>query len=146
MKTWILIADAAHARVLETSGVGKPLVPVPTFVMDQSLPPSRDLGTERPTRTHDSLGDSRHGVEAPSDPRRELKRKFAGLIVEKLEAALALHAFDRLVLVAPPAMLGDLRHALPNPLVERVAAEIDKDLVKVADHEMRAHLAMVPGI
>jgi protein required for attachment to host cells len=146
MKTWILIADAAHARVLETSGSGKPLVPVPAFTVSQVLPPSRELGREPPTRTHDSLGDSRHGVEAHSDPRRELKRKFATLIAEKLQAALAVHAFDRLVLVAPPAMRGDLRHTLTKPLAESVIAEIDKDLVKVADHDMRAHLGQVSGI
>ena len=87
MKTWILIADAAHARILETNGSGKPLTPVPAFTVSQALPPSRDLGSERPARMHDSLGDSRHGVEAHSDPRRELKRKFATLIAEKLEAA-----------------------------------------------------------
>ena len=146
MKTWILIADAAHARILETSGSGKPLVPVPAFTMSQAFPPSRELGSERPTRTHDSLGDSRHGVEAHSDPRRELMRKFATLVVEKLEAAMATHAFDRLIIVAPPAMLGDLRKALTKPLIQRVVAEIDKDLVKVADHDMRAHLAAVSGI
>jgi protein required for attachment to host cells len=146
MKTWILIADAAHARVLETVGTGKPLTSVPAFSVNQSLPPSRDLGTDRPTRTHDSLGASRHGVEAHSDPRRELKRKFAGLVVEKLEAALAVHAFSRLVLVAPPAMLGDIRQALSKPLLDRVVAEIDKDLVKVSDHDIRAHLSEVTGI
>ena len=145
MKTWILIADAAHARVLETVGVGKPLTPVPAFAMNQSLPPSRELGDERPTRTHDSMGESRHGVEAHSDARRELKRKFATLVAEKLEAALAVHAFDRLVLVAPPAMLGDLRHVLKKSLAERVVAEVDKDLVKVADHDIAAHLASVEG-
>lgn len=146
MKTWILIADAAHARVLETGGSGKPLVPVPAFTVSQALPPSRELGSERPTRTHDSTGDSRHGVEPHTDPRRELKRKFATLVVEKLEAAMAAHAFDRLVLVAPPAMLGDLRKALTEPLIGRVVAEIDKDLVKVADRDVRAHLTAVMGI
>lgn len=146
MKTWVLIADAAHARVLETIGRGKPLTRVPAFAVSQDLPPSRELGSERPTRTHDLLGDSRHGVEAHSDPRRELKRMFATLVVEKLEAALVAHAFDRLVLVAPPAMLGDIRHALTKALTGHVVAEIDKDLVKVPDHEVRAHLGMEHGI
>ncbi len=85
-------------------------------------------------------------MEAHTDPRRALKRKFASVVVEKLEAALVMHAFDRLVLVAPPAMLGDLRIALTKPLSERVTAEIDKDLVEVADHDMCAHLADVAGI
>ena len=143
MKIWILIADAAHARVLETKGHGKPLIRVPDFEMHAELPRSHDLGSERPTRTHESMGTTRHAVEPRTDPHRELKRAFAVHVAERLEAAVAAKSFDRLVIAAPPAMLGDLRHALHTQVRDKVAAEVPKDLVKIADQDLLPHFADV---
>jgi protein required for attachment to host cells len=143
MKTWILIADAAHARVLEASGPGKPLVPVPDFEMRADLPRSHDLGTDRPGRTHESVGTTRHAVEPRSDPHRQLKHDFAVRVAERLDAAAAAKSFDRLVVAAPPAMLGDLRQAMHKQTHQLIAAEVPKDLVKVADRDLRPHFADV---
>jgi protein required for attachment to host cells len=143
MKTWILIADAAHARVLETHGHGKPLIPVPDFEMHADLPRSHDLGSDRPTRMQDSMGSTRHAVEPRSDPHRELKRTFAADVAERLEAAATAKSFDRLVIAAPPVMLGDLRHALHQRVKDMVVAEVAKDLVKIAGHDLPPHFADV---
>ncbi len=141
MKTWILIADAAHARVLQSNGHGKPLVPVPQFEMHADLPRSHDLGADRPTRTHESVGTTRHAVEPRTDPHRELKRAFAVLVAERLKEAATAKSFDRLVIAAPPVMLGDLRCALHKQVSDKVAAEVPKDLVKIADQDLRPHFA-----
>ena len=45
-------------------------------------------------------------------PHRELKRDFAVRLAKMLDQRCREHAFDRLVLVAPPTALGDLRSAL----------------------------------
>ena len=50
-RTWILIADAAHARVLEATGRTQPLVDVPSMSLHVDLPPTHELGSERPGRT-----------------------------------------------------------------------------------------------
>ena len=141
MKTWILIADAAHARVLETKGHGKPLVPVPDFELHADLPRSHDLGADRPTRTHESVGSTRHAVQPRVDPHRELKRAFAVQVAKRLEAAVTANSFDRLVIAAPPVMLGDLRRAVHKQVSDRIAAEVPKDLVKIADQDLRSHFA-----
>jgi protein required for attachment to host cells len=143
MKTWILIADAAHARVLQTHGHGKPLIPVPDFEMHAELPRSHDLGSDRPTRTQDSMGSSRHAVEPRVDPHRELKRGFAVRVAERLEVAVTANDFDRLVIAAPPTMLGDIRHALHKRVKDLIVAEVAKDLVKIADRDLPPHFANV---
>ena len=51
--------------------------------------------------------------------------------------------FDKLVLVAAPKTLGDLRDLLPDPVKAKVVAEIDKDLTKVPLHELPKHLDSV---
>ena len=145
-KTWVLIADGGNARLLETSGVGNPLSQVQHSAFRTDLPPSRDLGTYRPARTHESMGPVRHAVGEKTDPHRELKRAFAEETVARLETGLAANAFSRLVIVAPPVTLGDLRQAMSKSLSDHVAAEVAKDLVKVPNDQIRSHLKDVVAI
>lgn len=139
-RTWILIADAGNARVLETAGLGQPLYAVPDMASSQDLPRSHDLGNDRLPRGHESVGATRHAIEPKSDPHRELKRSFAKEIADRLTSAAEAKSFERLIIVAPPVMLGDLRQALPRSVKDRTAAEIAKDLVAVPDHDIRKHL------
>lgn len=101
---------------------------------------SGDLKTDRPGRTFDSAGAHRHAMEPHSDPQREAKRSFATELAAGLQDQLRAKAFDRLVLVAAPATLGDLRKALPKPLLAAVYAEIPKNLVHVPNQELGDHL------
>ena len=48
--------------------------------------------------------------------------------------------YDRLVLVAPAATLGELRKALNAHATDRLAAEIAKDLTNLPEHELPKHL------
>ena len=91
-------------------------------------------------------GTTRHAVGQKTDPHRELKRTFAQETVARLEAGLASKAFSRLVVVAPPVTLGDLRHAMSKALADHIAAEVAKDLVKVPNGEIRSHLRDVVAI
>ena len=140
-RTWILIADGGHARVLETVGHGNPLKQVPHLALETELPPNRELGTDRLSRSHESVGPTRHAIAPRNDAHRELKRSFAEEIVAALEAQCSAGNFDKLILVAPPATLGDLRQAMGKTLSERVVGEVPKDLVRTPNHEIRAHLA-----
>ena len=140
-KLWLLIADGGRARVLSNSGPGRGVVAVPGLVFSADLPLSHDIGADRPGRTFDSTGKTRHAMEPHSDPHQQLKHKFVVGLVEMLEENLEQGEFDRLVIAAPPSVLGMMRPAISNRLDSVIAAEVDKDLTKVPDHEVAAHLA-----
>ena len=125
-KTWILIADGSHARVLETTGHGHPFTQVPLLAVSTELPPSRDLGTDRPPRAHESMGATRHAIEPRTDAHRELKRSFAEEVADMLNDQLATGSFSTLVIVAPPVTLGDPRKALSKQVAGHVVAEVAK--------------------
>ena len=55
-------------------------------------------------------------MEPPTDPQRYAKYEFARELAERLEEAVHAHRFERLVLVAAPKTLGDLRELLPDPV------------------------------
>jgi protein required for attachment to host cells len=141
IRTWVLIADAGRARVFEARGKGHGLTAVQDMTLDAELAPSRDLGTDRPGRSFESVGSTRHAMESPSDPNREQKRRFARRIVEAVEERRAAKSFHRLVLVAPAVTMGDLRALLPEKVKATVTAEVVADLTNTPTSELPARLA-----
>lgn len=142
-RTWVVIADGHETKVLESHGSHIDLEPVADMAMTVDLPPNHEIQDDRPGRSFESSCPTRHAMESRADPHRELKREFARTVAERLDLALRGHRFDRLVIVAPPATLGDLRRALSKQLEKKVTAELTKDLVHVPHHDLPAHLASV---
>ncbi|HEX4893490.1 MAG TPA: host attachment protein [Hyphomicrobiaceae bacterium] len=139
-RTWILIADAQSARALASTGPASRLEPVSGMNRTNALPKTSDIMSDRQGRSFESTGGTRHPMEPRSDPREQLKTRFAQDLVHTLDAQHAAGAFDRLVMVAPPHFLGDLRAALTPRLKSALHGDIDKDLTKVPDNEIRSHL------
>ena len=143
-RTWILIADGARARVLAQEKDFAALEPA--FEHEEltgSTAQSREIASDRPGRSFDSGGQGRHAMEPPTDPQRYAKFAFARELATRLEEAAHAGRFARLVLVAAPKTLGDLRELLPAAVKAKVVAEIDKDLTKVPRPELAKHLAPV---
>jgi protein required for attachment to host cells len=141
IRTWVVIADAARAKIYVNEGPGRGLALVPDSEVEAELPASHDIGSDRPGVGFSSADGRRHGIEPKSDPHRILKARFANSLAEDLDRRLAEGSFDRLVLVAPPAFLGDLRQALSDRLRQVIEAEIAKDLTKMPEAELHEHLA-----
>ena len=56
---------------------------------------------------------------------------------------LERNAYDRLVIVAPPVALGDLRTAISDQVRALVVGEIARDLTKIPNSEVAEHLKEV---
>jgi protein required for attachment to host cells len=65
---------------------------------------------------------------------------FARHLCDKLEKARAENRFGKLVLVAEPRLLGELRGALDKPTAALVSATLDKDLAGVDNRDIPKHL------
>ena len=139
-RTWILIADGARARILENDGPGHGLHAVNGLVFHGDHASTHEIVSDRAGRSHSSVGPGRSAIEAHSDPHRELKKTFAHTLADALAHGLAQKSYDRLVIVAPPSALGDLRAALPEAVRAKVTGEIAKDLTKTPNGELVEHL------
>lgn len=141
-KTWILVADGAKARILERLGPSGALLPASDkcFSESEAREPTRDIGTERPGRVHESADVSRHAMAPRVDWHRFAKERFANTVAAALEDAAKQKKYEALVLVAPPQALGDLRRALGQHAKALVEGEVGKDLTNIPDHEIAAHL------
>jgi protein required for attachment to host cells len=143
-RTWILVADGGGARILEAVGTGHDgLHEVSGSETRTENPPSHDQGRDRPGRVYESVGQTRHSVEPRRDPHKALESLFADQLATMLAKYAASNSFDRLVIVAPPTMLGHLRNVMPPAVRAKIIAEIDKDLTKVPNVEISTHIADV---
>lgn len=142
-RTWILIADAARARVLHPRGLGHTLENVEGLTMETDHKRARELGADKPGRSFESVGATRHAVSPHSDPERLEDRRFAAAIIERLDKHAEQAEFEHLVVVAPPVMLGELRQALTPRLTAMLTATLDKDLTKIPEAKLAQHLKAV---
>jgi protein required for attachment to host cells len=144
-KTWIVIVDGMHARILSQEQHGAPLVPA----LDHELfnPAahgfSRDLKSDAPGRAFDTGSGARHSMEAPTDPKTREKALFARRVADIVNNAAGRKEFQRLILVAPPKILGELRTTLDSHAKALVAGEVHRDLIHTPLSKIPHHLAKV---
>jgi protein required for attachment to host cells len=138
--TWIVVADAGRARIYTHEGAGA-LQPVAdgSFENPHAHEPTRALGTDKPGRSFESAGGARHAEEPRIDWHRQAETAFAKKLAEHLEHSAAAKRFDRVVVSAPPPMLGDLRTMFGPQTRQRLAGELRKDLTKIPVAELAGH-------
>jgi protein required for attachment to host cells len=140
IKTWILIADGARARIVINDGPGRGVREVEDAQFSASHLPDREIDADRPGRTFDAGGDGRHAKVPKTPSHRHREQQFAGQLADYVDNGLTQGLFDRLIVVAAPGMLGDLRAKLSNPVKQVLLAELSKDLTHLPDHELAPHL------
>ena len=141
--TWIVVADASGARLFETTSKDNNINEKGKYHFTGMNMASRDIASDRPGRTFDSGGQGRHAKELPTDPKRHEKLRLAKEVGKLLDMERKRNAFERLVLVAPPQFLGDLRDCMPDALRDLVVIEENKDLTKLAKHELDTRLRKI---
>jgi protein required for attachment to host cells len=146
IRTWILVADGARARFLKNLGPGKGLEAALDSELQQHLPPNREIVTDKPGRGSGPAGGGRHALAPRTDWHTFEKARFAHEVAGVLDKARAADRFDRLVLVAPPKVLGWLRQELPKATYEKVTGEIAKDLTHAEDADLREQLGEVMAV
>ena len=86
---------------------------------------------------------ARHAMQPREDLHRADKRNFVHEVAAALNQANTHNGFDCLVLVAPAHALSDLRHALDSPTQHKIVAQLQKDLTKVPDGDLKDHLTAI---
>jgi len=140
MRTWIVLADAASAR-LYVSGEHPGDW---TLLRELEHPESRmrpsELLSDKPGRVKQSTG-SRAALEPPTPRKKVEAERFARELAEALAEGVASGSYERLVLVTPPAFLGILRDKLPPRVAECVSDVIEKDYLHLDQSTLKKRLA-----
>ena len=137
---WVVVCDGTKALVLEN--VGDDMHPnlKTKEVYQQEAPMTHEQGTDQPGRSINSVGSARSAMEQ-TDFHDQDERRFLEKLAARLDSAVQAGEAKSVVIAAPPRALGALRQAYTAKLRAAVAAEIDKDLVRMPLHEIEKHLA-----
>ena len=139
-RTWVLVADGKRARILKQNGTMSDLEAMAGASFENELHKTSDVRTDKAGRVQESVGGAHHAVAARTDWHREEKHQFARTLAKYLDEAAERHDYDRLILVAAPRTLGDLREALGRHAQDRLAGELDKDLTEMTVADVGARL------
>ncbi|MFZ7093410.1 host attachment protein [Primorskyibacter sp. 2E233] len=125
--TWVLIADGEKALFLRNDlDAQDPDLNV-VRIEQQDNPSDREQSANRPGRNTGGSPGQKSTMD-DTDWHELAKERFADELAEILYKQAHSGAFGRIVLVAPPAILGELRGKMHKEVRDRVVAEIDKTL------------------
>jgi len=125
--TWVLIADGEKALFLrnDLDEINPDLNVV--RIEEQENPSDAEQGVEPPGRMEDTGVQQRSAMQE-ADWHQLAKDRFADELADLLYKYAHKSAFSRLVVVAPPRVLGELRKTVHKEVASRIVAEVDKDL------------------
>jgi protein required for attachment to host cells len=140
--TWIIAADASRARILQVADPEQ-LVEIEDFLNPDGRLSERELVTDAEPRLHGSTG--QHSAREATSAVEHSVELFAKRIGNYLDKARNDHRYDRLLLVAPPRLLGQIRKELGKEVEKLVVDEIDKDLSWFNAREIERYFAKGSG-
>lgn len=125
--TWVLIADGEKALFLKNTLDAKSPGLEVIRKEKQDNPSDAEQSANRPGRKQDT-GVQQVSAMEDTDWHQLAKDRFADDLAEWLYKQAHRGAFDRIVLVAPAGVLGEMRKKLHKEVADKVVAELDKDL------------------
>ncbi|MGD0960746.1 MAG: host attachment protein [Methylomonas sp.] len=141
LTTWIVVADSSRARFFLMENRNEPLTELDGMAHIEGRLREGDVISDRQGGLAGGHGEGGHPFEAPTDLKQHEMELFAKQIADKLEQGRVNHSYRKLILAAPPAMLGALRQSLNAQVLAMVGSSIDKNLV--SEHADEIHRRII---
>ena len=136
--TWLLVADAAKAEIFQPTAVDGGIHTVYAAESELARKKNAASTTDRPGRFNDGKQAGSHAAGPSSEPQAHEQERFLADVIEGLNAAAKADAFDRLIVVAPPKVLGILRGGIHKTVADRIVGVVAKDLTQMDPREILA--------
>lgn len=136
--TWFVVADSVRARVFALDKRGQRL----TQVQELNHPQSRwhEGETDMPVGTLEKQSPGRYDLSESVSPKEHGAWKLCKAVADMIETARVQGRLKRLILVAAPQLMGELRKTLSDQAKLLVAKELDKNLASMEESDILAHL------
>ncbi len=126
--TWVIVADNARARFFNWHKNGELLEFETLISPDQRLHES-ELVSDRRGRIGTSAG-GRHGIGDDKGVKEHEREIFAAHVASRMEQGRTANQVKRMVLMAPPQCLGQIRSKLSASCERMIFHTVDKDLTR----------------
>lgn len=126
-ETFVVVADGQKALFFRNEGDNEyPRLEI-ARKREHADPYDREIKTDAPGRSFSSVGSARSAMDEP-DFHQQAEDRFAAATADLLRERALANDFDKLIIVAPPRTLGELRKHYHKEVEARLIGEIDKDL------------------
>ncbi|PRX35126.1 Protein required for attachment to host cells [Meinhardsimonia xiamenensis] len=142
VRTLVVLIDDEKMKLLENHGVGKGLQPLEEAEFSRKEAEALEY-SDQPGRSFESVGAMRHAMSPEKSVEEQQRDRWLREAMAHLSKRWQKGNFDRLVIAAPPKVLGLVRELLDRPLKEALYAEVAKDLVNVPERELPERFADV---
>ena len=139
-ESWVVVCDGAKALIMQNAGDNQDLNLKVQETLTQPNIADRDLGSDKPGRGHQANGTSGSAVEETSW-HDQAEAEFLKRVALKLDELVRDKDARRIVLVAPPKALGQIRPNLSADTQAAITAEVTKDLTNFPVDHIERHLA-----
>lgn len=140
MTTWILVADQARARLFESQIADGALAELADYAHPEALEKPSEVGYQAPPRVHESASSTRHAITPHTAPRDKVALEFAHGLSEVLDRGRVENHYDRLILVAPPRFLGQLKGVLDEQVRKLVVRTVGRNITRASIQDISAEL------
>jgi protein required for attachment to host cells len=139
-ESWVVVCDGAKALIMQNAGDAQLMNLKVRETLTQPNEADRDLGTDRPGRSHAADGMSGSSMQE-TDWHERAEEDFLKQVASKLDELVHENRARRIVLVAPPTALGTLRPNLSADTQAAISAEVAKDYTNLPVDQIERHLA-----
>ncbi|TCR93109.1 host attachment family protein [Rhizobium sp. BK376] len=139
-KSWVVVCDGAKALILQNAGDAELLNLQVHETLTQPNEADREIGTDKPGRSHAADGMSGSAVEEISW-HDQAEEQFLKEVATKLNELVHEKEAKRIVIVAPPKALGALRANFSADVQAAISVEVPKDLTNFPIDQIERHLA-----
>jgi protein required for attachment to host cells len=138
--TWILVANAAQAKLYANQGPNKGVELVGDYAHPESREKGSELVSDRPGH-YQGHGNGRGAFVQHMDPKQNAADHFARHLAGMLEEGRAKGQYERLILAASAPFHGLLKQHLPSGVSKLVTGSVDRDYTSASGRELPGLLA-----
>ncbi len=128
-RVWVIVANATHAQVYLSPDLSlRELIPVQEFTNVEGRMHNRDARNFNYGRVQSRSYSRTKGLRPKSTPHDVIRMTFARTLAEYLERGRVNNDFEKLMIVATPKFLGEIRNGLTKQTKTMLWNEIPKEL------------------
>ena len=136
----IVVADSTRARIFTAESARSGLNEIETLANPEGRMHEQDMVSDIPGKDAGKGGAGNHAFQEKVEPKQQKIIEFAKRIAEYLDDVRKENKLGKLLLIAAPEFLGELRNHLSDETREKVTFELDKNLAHHDEEDIRKHL------
>lgn len=140
-KQWVMVADRTRARIFETDGDLDKLNEIEDLMNPEGRFSDAEFHHDARGRFY-GKGDRQHSHTSQPRVSKAMydEENFSHQLAMFLDQGCAMHRYDSLIVVAPPAFLGILRKQLSDQVDKRIVKQLNSDISGYAPQQVSAYL------